>query len=812
MPAPFLLLGCGLAAGIWAGRLTGRPAGLWAALLGLGLGAAWLFYFLKKNRAVLAFILLTGFFLGALRYSHFHSSFQRNPLRALHLAGYGDIEGRLYRSPSRDAEGTYLFLKAEKIAHGRKRILVHGNVRVTVAGTDPAGMMSLRSLRPGDSVRISARLDQRRGFSNFNPPFLDRYLEIQGIHGFAFSKSGRLVEKLRSGTRLSPRYQASSLRQRFLEKIETVFQDKKTGSLSESGSVLQALLLGERGRLEPETNASLQASGLFHLIAISGAHIAVFTFLLFSILRLVRLPHRPASILLIFFLIFYAYLVEGRASVLRAVIMTVLFLVGKLLWRDVRLLNTISLSAFVLLLLNPASLWDAGFQLTFAATLSLILFVPPLLRRLPRLPLRLSELFAFSLAAHLGTAPFLASAFHRVTFSGLVLNLAAVPLMSLIMAAGYAFLPLAFIHPALAQGLGLGLDLLVKVFLALARLWEEAPFLSYRIPAPPALVTVLYVLFLLALLIPRRFKLQRAALLPLFLAVFAVLVIYPFPPRSSPGLRVTFLDVGQGDSILVEFPGKKKMLVDGGGLPSGDFDIGESVVSPVLWDKRMKRVDILVSTHAHPDHIGGLPAIARNFRIGEVWEGDAPEDDVWHRRFRKSLAASARLRHVEAGFVRRESGVRLEVLHPPASPAGHGGVDNETSLVLKLTYGRTAFLLAADIGRSTEQSLMEKGLPLESTVLKAGHHGSNTSTSEAFLSRVRPSLVVVTAGQANVLGFPHPAVLERCRRAGARVLRTDLDGAVEVTSDGRQLKIRTSTSTSFPSTGSISFSVMCPDR
>jgi competence protein ComEC len=794
MPAPFLLLGFSLAAGILTGRLTGQPPVLWAALLGLGLGAAWIYYFLKKNGAVLALILLTAFSLGALRYSSFHSSFQRNPLHTLHLAGYGDIEGRLYRSPSRDVDGTFLFIKVEKIFHGRKRIPVCGNLRAMVAGTDPAGMMNLRSLRPGDSVRISARLDQRRGYRNFNPPFLDRYLEIQGIHALAFSKSGRLVNKLRSGPRLSLRHPASSLRQLFLEKIETAFQDKKTGALSESGSVLQALLLGERGRLDAETKTSLQASGLFHVIAISGAHIAVFAFLLFSILRLVRIPRRPASIVLIVFLIFYAYLVEGRASVLRAVIMTVLFLAGTLLWRDVRLLNTISLSAFVLLMLNPASLWDAGFQLTFAATLSLILFVPPLLRRLPRLPLRLSELSSFSLAAHLGTVPILATAFHRVTFSGLVLNLAAVPLMTLIMAAGYAFLPLALIHPALARGLSPGLDLLVKAFLALAKLWEKAPFLSYRIPAPPAWVTVLYTLFLLALLFPRRFKLQRAVLLPLFLAVFAVLVIYPFPPRGSPGLRVTFIDVGQGDSILIEFPGEKKMLVDGGGLPAGEFDIGESVVSPVLWDKGMKRVDIMVSTHAHPDHIGGLLAVARNFRIGEVWEGDAPEDDVWYGRFRKALAASVPVRHVEAGFVRRESGVRIEVLHPPASPAAQRGVDNESSLVLKLTYGHTAFLLTADIGRPTEQSLIEKGFPLGSTVLKAGHHGSQTSTSEEFLNRVGPRLVVITVGQANVFGFPHPAVLERCRQAGVRVLRTDLDGAVEITSDDQQLRIRTSTS------------------
>ena len=791
MPAPFLFLGCSLGAGVWAGRLTGWPAGWWVALICLTLSAAWLFYLRRKNRAALALILLAVFSLGALRYSDSHASYNRNPLRTLQLAGYVDIEGRLYRSPSKDVDGTYLFLKTEKIVHGRTAIRLGGNLRITVAGSDRPGSTDLRRLQPGDRVRISARLDHRPGFRNFDAPFMERYLEIQGLHRLAFSKSSLLVERLGSGTGFSPQHLASSLRRRFLGKIEAFFSDKATGGLSESGSVLEALLLGERGRLEPEVNLSLQASGLFHLIAISGAHIAVFTFLLFRLLRLIRLPRRSVSVLLIMFLIFYAYLVEGRASVLRAVIMTILFLAGKLLWRDVRLLNTVSLSAFVLLLWNPAGLWDAGFQLTFAATLSLILFVPPLLRGLPRLPLRLSELAAVSLAAHLGVAPFLASAFHRVTFSGLVLNLVAVPLMSLIMAAGYIFLPLSFLHPSLGLWLGAALDILIKVFLSVARSWEKAPFLSYRLPAPPAWVTILYVLLLLSLLLPRRFKLQTAVLLGLFLMIFAALVIYPFPVQSSPGLRVTFLDVGQGDSILVEFPGKTKMLVDGGGLPAGDFDMGESVVSPVLWKKGMKRVDILVSTHAHPDHIGGLAAIARNFRLGEAWEGTAPLDDVWYQRFKKDLPASTPLRQVAAGFVRREAGLTVEVLHPRASAISRGGVDNESSLVLKITYGRIAILLTADIGRTTERALIEQSLPLGSDVLKVGHHGSNTSTSEEFLLKVSPSLAVITVGPGNVLGFPHPAVLERCQRAGVRIFRTDLDGAVEISTDGQELTIRT---------------------
>jgi competence protein ComEC len=205
----------------------------------------------------------------------------------------------------------------------------------------------------------------------------------------------------------------------------------------------------------------------------------------------------------------------------------------------------------------------------------------------------------------------------------------------------------------------------------------------------------------------------------------------------------------------------------------------------------MKGVDILVSTHAHPDHIGGLAAVARNFRLGEVWQGPGPEGDAWDQRFKKSLPAAARLHEVARGYVRRKSGVKVEVLHPPASALNRSRLDNESSLAIKITYGRIAFLLAADIGRSSERLLIEQGLPLQAAVLKVGHHGSNSSTSQDFLLKVRPTLAVITVGQANVLGFPHPQVLERCRQAGARLLRTDLKGAIEISTDGTNLAVKT---------------------
>ncbi len=196
--------------------------------------------------------------------------------------------------------------------------------------------------------------------------------------------------------------------------------------------------------MDPETTLTLQKSGLYHLFAISGAHIALVSALLFGLFRVFRLAQRPSYLLLLVLLVFYGFLVEGRASVVRAVIMAVAFIAGKLLWRDAHLLNTIALSALAILIAQPAQAFDAGFQLTFAATLGLILFFPPIKAALPALPLKIGDLLALSLAAQLAVMPIMAATFHRVIFSGIVLNFIGVPLVTVIMAAGYLFLPAAF--------------------------------------------------------------------------------------------------------------------------------------------------------------------------------------------------------------------------------------------------------------------------------------------------------------------------------------------------------------------------------
>jgi len=789
MVHPFLFPVCSLAAGVWLAPRLGLPAGRALGLAGGILAAGWLAFFLTKAKRIVVFcILLAALFIGVAAYSIADKAYESNSAHRLRAESYSEFTGRLYRSPSRGTDRDYLYIRMEKATVDGREELHAGNLRVTLPHSEEFPRTT--RLLTGDKVRVAARITFPAEYRNFGPALAEGYLRSQRLHNLAFCKSALLVEKLGSPGSMSPARIASRLRQALQDKIEAYFSGGAAGSLSQPGAVLEALLLGERRRMDDEVTLDFQESGLLHLIAISGAHIGIISMLLLGLFRLAGLAPRPSAAFLILILLFYSLLVEGSASVLRATIMAVSFLLGRLIWRDSNIVNALGFSALVLLLDNPFNLFDPGFQLTYAATLSIILFQSKFLKRLPRLPFKIGEMIALSAAAQVGVMPLIAGAFNRVALAPLILNLAAVPLVAVIMAAGYIFFPLAFVARLLAFPLAGFIKFLIVLLLGISRLSEASSFFSYRVPNPSLIVVAGYYAFLLAALLPRRVRFQTFFVVAAWAAWALALALHPFP-ATVPNLKVTFLDVGQGDSILVEFPGRQKMLVDGGGTPTGSFDTGERVVSPFLWRKGVRKLDLIVSTHAHPDHIKGLSAAARNFKPAELWESAASGAGDLHEKLLDALPRWAVHRGVHRGAFRETAGVRVEVLHPcqdcPSSAKG----ENERSIVLRITHGRTSFLLTGDIEREAESELAGEGFEARSGVLKVPHHGSNSSSGAAFLGRVSPLIAVITVGLGNTYGFPQEDVLKRLRAAGAVIYRTDKDGAVEITSDGLSYAIRT---------------------
>jgi competence protein ComEC len=761
---------------------------LWFALLAAFLFSAWLFYFLRKERASLVLILAGFFFSGFCLHSWQNQQYQNNRLRLLRAEGYLDFKGIVLKSPERQPDRDILKVKIISVAIGGQEKKITGNLRFTVSHSTTSSQPL--ELLARDLIEFSASLSQEESFRNFFPDFMPRYLRSQKIHARAFSKSPLLIAKINQKNQSWEGF-FSGLRRKLQKEIEADFPGKEKSILSTEGAILEALLLGENGRLDQKTDRQFQKTGLYHLLAISGAHVAVVTFLLYSMLRLLPVRKRTIHLILLLALIFYAFLVEGQPSVFRATIMASLFFLAKLTFADANLLNTLSFSAIILLFLNPFSLDDVGFQLTFLATLSLVLFYQPIFKILPRLPLKLSEMTALSIAAVLGTMPVIVNSFNRVTFASLFLNIPAIPLIGLIMGGGYIYLITGTIIPAAGHLLSFILKPLVKLFIWMTTWLEPVSSLSYRVPSPPLAVILGFYGFLSLFLLKPKFRSQKILTVSGFLVFFFILITYPFQPANS-SFTVTFLDVGQGDSTVIEFPGNRVMVIDAGGFPRSTFDTGESIVSPFLWSRGYKKIDYLVCTHLHPDHAGGMAAVARNFRVKEFWYSEENPDMPLDRETRQALPRKVIKRKIRAGLKLSVGKVQIEALYPDEEAFSIFKPGNELSAVLRLKYGHRSFLFSADITRNVENYILSRTPEkLKASVLKLPHHGSRSSSGEQFLDMVSPEWTVITAGRNNVYGFPDQTVLSLLKSKNIQILRTDLAGAVEFRSEGQKFLIRT---------------------
>lgn len=787
MAYPLLYVALSYILGSLIAARSSVPCGAWAICVLASLFLAWTWFYrdisLRKSWKVL---LLVVFFIGAGRLSHENHAYHTNSLYKLRFDGYLDIEGTLFRSPQPRPDRDLLSVRVQHLSFLNQRFTHQGNLRVSVPRSQNAELPAC--LQVGDKLRISARLLAFPGFRNFGAGPREQPYQILNIHRLASTKSPLLVERIALGNPWSLARAVSGLRTRFQTTIETQFQIPGSEGMDQRGAVLEALLLGERGRLSNTTIRFFQASGLFHLLALSGAHTAILIFVLLGLLRGLRLPDTGALIFILALLILFVLLVEGRASVVRAAVMAGLYLTGKTLGKDVHLLNTLALASLVLLFTNPIQIFDLGFQLTFTATLTIVLFLPKLRRILPRLPFRQNEILAVALAAQVGVLPLAARSFNRVIFLALFFNGAAIPLVACIMIGGYGWLLSSTLFPTLIQPAGLLIKPVLQLFLGLAQVGASMPWGSFRIPTPPSWTCGLFWICCACLLVPRRFAAQPAVQILGISASLALLTLSPLSRRAC-GLTVSFIDVGHGDAILVELPGGKTMLVDGGGQRTGDFDIGERVVSPFLWGKGIRRVDFIVSTHPHPDHSRGLQAVMRNFHVFELWESLAYPEEASYRQMHQNLPQDLVIQRYYRGDSRSLDGVMAQVLHPtrigltPREP-------NRNSLVLRLVFGSTAILLTGDIDATAEKDIQLAFSQIQSGVLKSPHHGSRTSSSRAFLQQTAPKIVVISTGRG-LNGLPAYDTLKRYAERKISIYRTDTHGTVEIKSDGLAFSVRT---------------------
>ncbi len=769
-----------LAVAIGVGAIVGGHAGVTGAWLLLCLAGSLILLSLLSRSLRLAAVGLLGSALavGAAAAATERAIYERNPvLRWVTDEHDQSLPVELRGQAASDAmelpERWVLVLDVRSIRVGGSERPLAGRVRVSVRGGAPRP-----EVIEGDELRAWVRL---RLPSNFgNPGAFDRVAHARraGVHALGYCKSPRLVSVvgradlgwLRDSAARTRRWARHRLRLLMPPGVEQ--------------GIVRAMVLGDRTGLDPETTEAFRVAGTYHVLAISGAHVALLAAVLIWGSGRLGLGPVPMAAIVIGCLAFHAELVGGNVPVVRAATMASVLMLGRCWDLEADMANLLGGAAALLLLARPSAVGDLGFQLSFAAALGIILLTPGLLAAAPRLPLRLEMALAASLAAQAALLPLLTAHFHRLAPAALLLNLVAVPLAGAVLLSGIAMLLASAAVPPVA---GLLADFGYCAAHALVQTGEVArrfPALDPRIPSPPFWAVALWVLALFASLGARR----RRCWMLLACVGFVGLAFGRDPDPIDGRLHLTVLDVGQGDCLVLRSPLGRFWLVDTGGSYSGGFDVGEAVVAPYLWSRGVRRLDKLLVTHAHQDHVGGAPFLLRALAVGETWEGPAALGAPLYEGLSSDLEASAVARRtVFRGVSVDWDGVRVEVLGPVRPRQAPATVRNEDSVVLRLVLGNVGFLLTGDLEGPGEAALGEA----PATVLKVPHHGGRDSSTPGFLRSTRPAVAVFSVGRRNSFGHPAPEVVRRYQGLGCRIFRTDHDGAVTVSTDGTRVWVRT---------------------
>jgi competence protein ComEC len=614
-----------------------------------------------------------------------------------------------------------------------------------------------------------------------------------------------------------------------------------------ASGMMQALLLGDTSHVKRLWTDDFRRTGTFHALVISGQHVVVLTagwvWIIFQITRR-RWMAALAGVLLAWI---YAGLAGGAAPVLRAAWGLTFYAGAGYFYRGARVLNIVAAVALVFIVFDPGQAYDASFQLSFLAVLAIGALAVPAVEHttgpfsrasrslnniawdvsLPpqvaaiRVELRLlaetislwtrlpqrwanaligaglrflataAEMLVVTAMVQAALALPLIAYFHRFPVTGLLSNLLIALPITLAIPAGMLavvtnWAPLAKVAAWLVQVSGKLVEWSAQ--------WEP----SWRIPAPPLWLAAALILALAGLAVSLRTGRRKFAAWAAATAMLALLLWHPFAPDLRSGeLELTAVDVGQGDGLLMVLPDGRTIGIDAGGTPSfrinqtrrtSGIDTGEDVIAPYLWTRSIRRLDVLVLTHAHTDHMGGLSALIENFRPGEIWTGLMPAHHTgWQAIEQTARRHGTRIKTLHEGDRFGAGSVLFDILAPAAGGTPGEQPHNNDSLAMLVTYGQRRFLLTGDLERAVEQRLVEGGTLPHIDVLKVGHHGSRTSTTLPWLDTLRPSVAIISAGRDNRYRHPHPQVLERLAARGIVTLRTDELGLVTVRTNGRWL-------------------------
>lgn len=591
----------------------------------------------------------------------------------------------------------------------------------------------------------------------------------------------------------------NDIKTNIIDKIEKIYRH------TDARAIIKAVVIGDRSEITEELKDVFQVAGVMHILAISGLHvgiIAMVLFLLFSTISDNKLSKSFKYIFIIIIMLGYAAITGFRPSVSRATLMFIVLLGAKLLNRPYNVYNSISIAAFLILLWQPLYLFDTGFILSFTATF-FIIFLTPIMESTLKdclflLPDYLVKSLSVSASAWLGVMPLSAFFFYKISIISILSNILIVPVIGVIIIFALFSIFLSFLFLPLGNFLALVNNGLISLLIFIGEKLSLLPF-AYRDIAQPGILSIaIYYIIIVFIFYSLKYryninilknKITIYSTIILILLVISINILKP-----SPLLAVHFINVGQGDSILIQTPEKQNILIDGGGTPFSDYDMGKNVVIPYLRRQGVNHLDIMVLTHPDLDHMEGLLPVLEEIKVDLVIDSNIPCQEEIYKDFLALIKKNGK-----TTYHKTQAGDKIEVckdidifiINPIYSDLTINENNfNNNSIVLKLRYENINFLFTGDIEEEIEKKILSNNASLNSNILKVAHHGSISSTSTKFLDAVAPEVAVISVGSNN-FGHPHPDVIKKLENRCQQVFSTDRNGTVLVKTNGKNIYIDT---------------------